>query len=233
MFSLHTPDPERLNAFMGKPTAWETMSRAVTLCHDAGVPVAFNTCAGPEAFGNGEFDRLMRCARDFGACLVQLIKPKPAGAWLSSPPPEFSSADFARLYEVVNRYNHDPGFADFPAISAQVIEEDRDHFGCTAGGVDRFYINAKGDVQPCEFLNISFGNLGRESFDAIFARMRRRFDPPGENWLCEGCALHVRQVAQSKPRLNLPLSAEDSEVIAAKWDRGQPTRAYERIHRLR
>ena len=65
-------------------------------------------------------------------------------------------------------YNLRREYKDFPAIYAQSIEEDENHFGCTAGGIDRFYINAKGDVQPCEFLNISFGNVQDENFEDIY-----------------------------------------------------------------
>jgi len=99
----------------------------------------------------------------------------------------FGPEDFQQVANLVMQYNHDPRFEDFPAISAQVLEEDRSRFGCTAGGVDRFYINAKGDVQACEFLNLSFGNILEEEFDSIYRRMRAQFTPPGETWLCEAC----------------------------------------------
>ncbi len=48
-------------------------------------------------------------------------------------------------------------------------------FVCTAGGTDRFYINAKGDVQTYEFLNFLFGNIGEEDFLTIYNRMRDHF----------------------------------------------------------
>ena len=59
-----------------------------------------------------------------------------------------------------------------------------DEYGCTAGGIERFYVNANGDVQPCEFVNVSFGNVNEEDFNNIYRRMRKYFRDPRTNWIC-------------------------------------------------
>ena len=233
MFSLHAAEPARLNAFMQSDKAWAALQRGVELCHAAGVAVSFNTCLEREGFYDGEFERIMERAREFGACLVQLIKPKPAGAWLENGPAPSSRADLDRVVELVQRYNHGRAYAAYPAICAQVLDEDRACFGCTAGGTDRFYINAKGDVQPCEFLNLSFGNIVEEDFAAIYARMRRAFSPPGETWLCEACTPKIRELFQARGLRSLPLSKELSEQIYSQWDRGRPTRLYADMGKLK
>ena len=233
MFSLHTAEPARLNHFMGSEKAWEMLTRGIELCHQAGVPVAFNSCLGRDQFHDGEFERVMEKAREFNGCLVQLIKPKPAGAWLETGPAPFDRQDLDRVAALVQRYNHDPACAAYPAISAQILVEDKTRFGCTAGGTDRFYINAKGDVQPCEFLNISFGNIAEEDFDAIYARMGRAFTPPGETWLCEACTAAISHACKTQKTATLPLTKELSSQICEHWDRGNPTRLYARMDELK
>ena len=233
MFSLHTSEPARLNAFMQSDKAWDTMTRGVQLCHEADVPVAFNTCLLRESFYDGEFERIMDRAMEFHACLIQLIKPKPAGAWLERDSVAFTRQDLERVTELVQRYNHAPAYARYPAISAQILEEDHTRFGCTAGGTDRFYINAKGDVQPCEFLNISFGNIAEEPFDTIYARMRQSFSPPGETWLCEACAPRIRQLFKTEGTPTLPLNKELSAQLHTDWNRGNPTKLYADMAKLR
>ena len=185
MFSLHSTEPEEVNAFMKSDKAWDTLIEGIRLCHKADVTVSFNSCLKREDFYNGGFQKLMDKAKEFNACLVQLIKPKPSGGWLESGVENFSEADLAKVKELVYAYNNDARYKDYPSISAQIIEEDSTVFGCTAGGTDRFYINAKGDVQPCEFLNISFGNISQEDFSKIYSRMRSYFERPCECWLCE------------------------------------------------
>jgi MoaA/NifB/PqqE/SkfB family radical SAM enzyme len=227
MFSLHTADPATLNAFMRSETAWQTLVRGIAFCHETDVPVSFNTCIPKQDFFNGRFDAIMEKAREFGACLVQLIKPKPAGGRMDLGIETYTDKETSHITGIVNRYNHDPRYSSYPPIAAQFIEESSRIFGCTAGGTDRFYINAKGDVQPCEFLNISFGNIAGEDFSAIYKRMRSRFDPPGQTWLCEAYAQKIAALA--KDAAVLPLDPETSKQVYETWDRGKETELYKKV----
>jgi MoaA/NifB/PqqE/SkfB family radical SAM enzyme len=231
MFSLHSHDPETMNRFMGRPDAWETMQNAVELCHQAGVAVAFNSCLTIEQFADGTFEAVMEQALKFGACLIQLIKPKAAGNWLHNHRTTFSPEVLANIVNKVSLYNNGRKYRNYPSISAQIIEESPEVFGCTAGGSDRFYINAKGDVQPCEFLNISFGNLNQESFDKIFDRMRKAFDRPGETWLCEKYSAYISHTMEDKKIDSLPLSHAESRELYENWDRGPETEIYKKIEK--
>jgi MoaA/NifB/PqqE/SkfB family radical SAM enzyme len=180
-------------------------------------------------FYNGTFDRLMETAKAWNASMVQLIKPKPSGGWLASGTEAYTDKDLSAIKSVVNKYNLDAKYRRYPAISAQIIEESGEMFGCTAGGTDRFYINAKGDVQPCEFLNISFGNIGEEDFDAIYRRMRGQFREPGDCWLCEKYSRNILNIFQENRLKTLPLSKELSKGVYRNWDRGKKTELYDKI----
>ena len=126
------------------------------------------------------------------------------------------------------RYNG-RGCADYPSLAAQVFEESDRVLGCTAGAVDRFYIGAAGDVQPCEFLNLSFGNVNDEPFAAILARLRGAFPTPGCDWLCctQAAAIHRLFVAHKLERTPLPWAV--TQELVATWDRGKPTPIYEKL----
>lgn len=229
MFSLHSPFPEELNRFMRSDRAWETMIRGVGLCHEADLPVAFNICLLKKDFENGVFEKLMDTAKKLGAAIVQLIKPKPAGGWLESGIDQFDLEDLERIKGLVNTYNLNKAYRAYPSISAQIIEEDSRMFGCTAGGTDRFYINAKGDVQPCEFLNLSFGNIGVDDFDHIYQAMRKEFEIPGEDWLCEKYHQQILKIFNEEQLKTLPLNQRLSRKVYQKWDRGKPTALYQKI----
>ncbi len=231
MFSLHSHDSQKLNAFMGVDNAWQNMVEAIEKCHQTGIPIAFNSCLALEDFSNGNFEELMQQAKDFGASLVQLIKPKPSGAWLESGVEIYSAEDFDLVKVKVNLYNLDKRYQDFPAISAQIIEEDPDMFGCTAGGTDRLYINAKGDLQPCEFLNLSFGNMMDEPFSQIFLRMRKVFDIPQTCIACEKYSRDIHQLYQDHHLKSLPLNPVFSKQIFDKMSNNSPTRLYEKIEK--
>ena len=229
MFSLHTSEPEKLNQFMGVKTAWQTLEKAIENCHKTGIAVAFNICLQKDDFYNGEFEKIMDRAKEFGATIIQLINPKPAGGWLESGVEKFSAEDIQQAKDLVHKYNHLKKFHDYPAISAQINEEDRTMFGCTAGGTDRFYINATGEVQPCEFLNISFGNVNEEDFEGIYNRMRTTFAIPGEKWLCQEYSKDIYKLHKENNLNNLPLNKELSKEIYENWDRGEDTELYRNL----
>jgi MoaA/NifB/PqqE/SkfB family radical SAM enzyme len=231
MFSLNSETPQQVNKFMGDENAWKNMETAINLCHEVGFPVAFNTCLPLEDFRNGNFEKVMQQAKDFGGSLIQIIKPKPSGGWLESGVEEYSVEDFALIKKKVNLYNLNREYADFPSISAQIIEEDPEMFGCTAGGTDRLYINAKGDLQPCEFLNISFGNIAEEDFDVIYKRMRKAFEVPQTCIACEKYAKDIRKLYVDNNLKTLPLNTELSKEIFEKRNRDKPTRLYEIIEK--
>ncbi len=227
MFSMHSPDVKIVNKFMKSDNAWDTMLNGVDLCHKVNIPVAFNICLQRKDFYNGIFEKLMEKAKGFNASIIQLIKPKPAGGWLEKAIEDFTREDIIRVKELVNQYNNDRKYKDYPSISAQIIEEDSKMFGCTAGATDRFYINAKGDIQPCEFLNISFGNIGTEDFDIIYEKMRKYFENPGECWLCEKYSNDVLKIYKENNLKCLPLNQEVSKNIYQNWDRGKCTELYD------
>lgn len=229
MFSLHSSDPTILNEFMGIDSAWENLEKAIGLCHEASIAIAFNICLGKDQFYNGEFDKVMERAKEFGASIIQLINPKPAGGWLESGVEEFTKNDIDYIKKLVHKYNHNSKYKKYPAISAQINEEDKSMFGCTAGGTDRFYINAAGEVQPCEFLNISFGNVNDEDFEAIYKRMRKIFEIPGDAWLCQKYSKDVYRVYKDNNLKSLPLDKELSKKIYSNWNRGSDTELYKRL----
>lgn len=231
MFSLHAHTEEATNAFMGDPKAWQNMVEAIEICHSVGVPIAFNSCLSLADFRNGNFEKVMQQAKDFGGFLLQLIKPKPSGAWLESGVEEYGAADFELVKSKVKLYNDDPRYRDFPAISAQIMEEDPDMFGCTAGGTDRIYINAKGDVQPCEFLNISFGNIAQEDFGSIYKAMREVFAVPQTCIACEQYSREIARIYHDNGLKQLPLPKELTTQLCQSMKRNSPTRLYWKIEK--
>ena len=230
-FSMHHPNREDFNKFMGNDEAWDHLLQGIKMCHDAGVSVTFNTCLMKEAFYNGTFEKVMDFAKEHGILMIQLIKPKPAGGWLEHKP-LFSDDDLRVARGKIHTYNKDKKYAAYPAIAAQIVEEQPDVFGCTAGGTDRFYINAKGDVQPCEFLNISFGNIAEEKFEDIYRRMRKCFEIPGECILCEQSANKIAALYSQHKLESLPLPVELSKHVYTEWDRGAATDLYKTISEI-
>ncbi len=226
MVSIHAPDATEHDAFTGVEGSFAT---ALEVCRQAraeGMALTLNSVLSEAALRAGRLAELMALARSLDADFVQLIHPKPAGLWLGQTGMQSDPALIAAIRREHLLYNSRRR-ADYPSLAAQVFEEAPEVLGCTAGAIDRFYVGADGEVQPCEFLNLSFGNVNREPFAAIFARMRAAFPDARRDWLCCTQAGRIAQaLAEGEPT---PLSQEKTEKLVAEWDRGELTPVYRKL----
>ncbi|MFH1143402.1 MAG: radical SAM protein [Candidatus Eisenbacteria bacterium] len=232
MVSIHSPDAAEHDAFTGVPGSFETACRALRTFGERGIFTAINCCASPElVLGEGHgLTRLFDLARDLACDFVQVIHGKAAGGWLGqSTEGGDPAATLARLRELHLAYNTRAALRAHPSIAAQVFDESEDLFGCTAGGVERFYVGADGEVQPCEFLNVSFGNVGQESFATIFARMRSYFKQPGTDWLCCTQAESIAAAIRARGLERTPVPWEVTRELIGLWGKGGETPLYKKL----
>lgn len=229
MVSIHSPDAATHDALTQVPGSFATACAAVRLCRDAGLVAAANSVLSEEEARSGGVDRLMELAHELDCDYVQLIHPKPAGMWLGRQEGmQHDARLIAELRQSHVLYNSGAR-AGYPALAAQVFEEAPNVLGCTAGAVDRFYVNASGEVQPCEFLNISFGNVGEEPFATILARMRSYFPTPCTDWLCCTQAEAIDRLYREHGLSHTPLPWELTRELASDWDRGPATPLYRKL----
>lgn len=183
----------------------------------------------PEKIGSGGLDSLMHLARDLGCDYVQLIHPKPAGKWLGrAAGMQTARAVIEHVRREHLRFNS-RAMHGYPSLAAQVFEEAEHVLGCTAGAIDRFYVNATGEIQPCEFLNLSFGNVREESFDTIFKRMRSFFPTPGTDWLCCTLSGEIHRLFEEHHLERTPLPWSVTQKLAANISHGRPTPIYQAL----
>ncbi len=187
MVSIHSPLAATHDAFTGIAGSFDCACETMRLAKTLGLGVAVNSVLAESEIRSGGLESLMALARYSGADYVQLIHPKPCGGWLDKPDPMQFDASLLRFIEEQHLLYNGPDKAGYPSLAAQVFEERAAGVGCTAGGVDRFYLTAGGEVQPCEFLQLSFGNVADEPFNDIFKRMRQAYAVPRTGWPC--CAL--------------------------------------------
>ncbi len=229
MVSLHSPDASVHDKLTGIPGSFETACGILRQCRKMGLVAAFNTVLSEKEIATGGIDRIMELARKLDCDYVQLIHPKPAGMWLDRK--EEMQTDPGVIDKVRKehlRYNS-KARRDYPSLAAQVFEESSDVLGCTAGAVDRFYIGASGEVQPCEFLNISFGNVNDEPFSEIYGRMRSYFAQPCTDWLCCTQAAAIAEAFRKRKSNAAPLPWSETRDLVENWDRGEPTPIYDKI----
>ena len=56
--------------------------------------------------------------------------------------------------------------------------EGPEQMGCMMGGLSHFYVDSTGNVNPCVFLPVSFGNIMESEFAEIYNSMRMSIPRP-------------------------------------------------------
>ena len=87
--------------------------------------------------------------------------------------------------------------------------EGREHFGCNAGH-KMVYIDAFGEVSPCVFIPMTFGNVRETPIREIYADMRRHFPPAGS------CFINRNYELLQRYRRPLPLGRTESENLMSE-----------------
>lgn len=229
MVSVHSPQREAHDRMTGVEGSFDTAVHVLRVCKQRGLVTAINSVLSEQEVRDGGLVRLMDFAKELQCDFVQLIHPKPAGRWLSKRTEmQTDPAVVERIRVEHLRYNS-PACHDYPSLAAQVFEESESVLGCTAGAVDRFYLNAHGELQPCEFLNVSFGNVSEEPFETLLARMRNAFREPCCDWLCCTQAEGIRLLVEKHGLPDMPLRWPQTQELIGDWNRGPQTPIYKRL----
>ena len=228
MSSIHSVNRQKHDDFTGFPGSFDTALKFLRDCRELGILTGFNTVLTDDEILSGGIEKIMRLAEASQCDYIQLIHPKSCGRWLDV---SFDSRRHAEAVEaacLAQRYYNSSRGRRYQVLTAQVYEESEFMLGCTAGGVDRFYVGCSGEVQPCEFVNISFGNLNKEPYKAIMARMRSAFPVPSCEWLCCKRAEEIARAIHANGG-QTPLPWEKTAELIREWRPGKPTLVYKKL----
>lgn len=229
MVSIHHWLPEEHDKFVGKKGAFAIAVSAIKTFQRVGINTVINCCPSFEMINDGGIEKIMEVARTLNCSFVQFIHEKPAGAWLKRGNTLMDKELLDSLCKKHITFNHKRMLKDYPSVSMQVFESSPLAFGCTAGGIERFYVNAHGEVQPCEFLNVSFGNVQKEEFIEIYKRMRNRFKKPTLSWLCNTECASITKYIIDNNVTSFPLKKEIAAQFIERFDNSKEVPLYQRM----
>lgn len=166
--SLDNTDPAVVNCRRGTPLAFDAAIAALQMCHRAGLYTFINAVADRQAVVAGEYRRIYDLARLLKIHEVRLIEPMPCGRLASGDRDRFLGPaeilELRRFHRNTNRRGTGPKVCALNEIEAPEV------FGCAAG-TRHLFIDPYGEVCPCDFVPLSFGNLRWESLETVYNRM--------------------------------------------------------------
>ena len=159
--SLDSSIPEEHNKFRGRNNSYQKVLEAVVHAKKAGMQVLIGTTVTHQNLRSQGLVDLINISNKAGAiCLFNLAIP--CGNWKNNTDIILRGDDREYLLELMDAYpmtstDHEPG---------------RNAIGCPAG-IEKVYITAYGDVIPCPFIHVSFGNIREDPLIEIVKKMQQ------------------------------------------------------------
>ena len=168
--SLDSPDAAEHNRIRRNPRAFEHALDAIRNASEAGLYTVVSSVVYARDLHEENLHRIFRLARDHGAHEVRIHRPIPRGE-LSDQPKEgvfHTQEDTERLIRI--QFAANEALDEFPKVSSFPYTEGPCKFGCGAG-VTHSYITSTGDLWPCDFVPLRFGNVLHEDLGELYGRM--------------------------------------------------------------
>ncbi len=170
--SLDHPDPSEHDRGRGIPGLAEHNRAAVEKLKANGILAALTSYATRSGTARGEYRGLYEAARSWGAQNLLLLDYIPTGRALRETCEVLTPEQRREIYEYSAATFRE---RSRPPLTAQAWQNSAQGFflglGCYAGNRE-IYITASGDVTPCDFTPLSFGNVRDEPLARIWRRMR-------------------------------------------------------------
>jgi MoaA/NifB/PqqE/SkfB family radical SAM enzyme len=159
--------------------AFKEALKAIEIFKSVNIDIGVSAVLSREMIRNDQTDVFLRFLIDLGVNEAWLSEVKPTVAAYWDPDLVITEADRLKLVNLQDRYNRKNKIT----VNYLGHFEGKECFGCNAGN-KMVYIDAFGDVSPCVFTPMKFGNVLQEPIEAIFRDMKKHF--PSE----DGCFMN-------------------------------------------
>ncbi len=151
--------------------AYRAALRALELFEAAGtIHVSVSSVLSKDMMRDGRVDDLLGFLKGLRVHEAWLSEAKPSVRSYWRKEQVITDEERMNLVSLQDRYNEEGGMT----VNYLGHFEDASHFGCTAGH-KMVYVDAFGEVSPCVFIPMAFGNVRDKPLNEILASMQERF----------------------------------------------------------
>jgi len=206
--------PKRQNEIRGFFGAYDIAINAISSFTKAGILTYINTCLSKELVNSGGLWQLAELAKKHGIAAIRLLEPKTVGGYFYSPKDDlFTDKERRTTEDFFLKMNNNKEYSDYPVVFWIDYGESPERAGCGMGGFVQMHIDAKGNVNPCVFMPVTFGNIKEQSVTEIFKRMRQA----SPHHLKQGCPSFTlsplfKKLAQENIQMPFPY-----QLVKQEW----------------
>lgn len=153
--------------------AYKTAINAIKTLQDQGeIHISVSAVLSKEMIMKNQIDEFLEFLIDLGVHEAWLSEAKPSVVSLCSEEKIITEDQRKKLVKLQDRYNKEGRIT----VNYLGHFEGKEYFGCTAGQ-KMIYIDAFGEVSPCVFTPMTFGNVTETPVNEIFYTMKELFSP--------------------------------------------------------
>lgn len=153
--------------------------KGIEFCRKAGLSCSIFSNVSKEKIRNGEIEKIMKLAKALGVASARLIYPTLGGRLIAAEGRRLTGQEEEEVSGML-----EPGFSYLESTHSPSGSSGR---FCAALQKRFFHISCHGEVQPCPFVPLSFGNIRERSLEEITKKM---FAHPIFNKGYSGCLMN-------------------------------------------
>ena len=220
--SIDSGDPENHNQLRRVPNLFQQAIAGGKRALNAGILVGLSTYANTQALKTGGLEHLLKFAQDEGFNEVTIFDCIPSGKWLKHFEMVLTPDERKQVVELAEKYHqmkHPMG------VVAQSKVNSPEGAGCF-GAYSQFYLTAYGDINPCDFNPISFGNVRDLPIQLLWQKMLSHPDFKVHHKTCrmQTPAYRAKYVDWLADDVHLPVPIEDIDAHAKQVEAQQAAR---------
>jgi MoaA/NifB/PqqE/SkfB family radical SAM enzyme/ubiquinone/menaquinone biosynthesis C-methylase UbiE len=185
--SIDSTGADEHDRMRGREGAFRTAVESVRLAAQHGLYPYVIAVATHNFLQADQFGAFMRFAGQIGALEVHLLEPCATGKLAGDKNAVLAPADKQLILKYQKEVAQDDGL---PILSCFRYLESPQAFGCGAG-ISHLYIDGSGEVCPCNFVPLSFGNITQEPLHRILDRMGCCFCKPRTSCVGQTLSKHI------------------------------------------
>ncbi len=220
--SLNSSDPERDNEMRGVRDAFTTAVSAVKIAVREGFCTSIIAVVPREAVERRDLFKLFELARSLGVKEVILKEPTRTGRLFTTDKDIFfDDATKFRLLKIQREANRK---LSGMKVSSEVHVADCNTLGCSAG-IQHSYISAAGDLQPCDFVPLSFGNVRETPVRQLWSDMNAVLGKPKGRCLADEVSCKMKELGMD----HFPVPKHDACRICSQLPHDDYPRFYKAL----
>ena len=202
--SLDSLDENETGNIRGKECALPIALDAIRIAVKNGFYVMTGTLASPHLVENKKYLDIYRKVSELGVQEMRIVETMPCGNLIDAGDDSLLNPQHIRelreFHVTTNRKGKLPKVCSFNQV------ESPEFFGC-GGGTQHMFIDHNGEVCPCDFTPLSFGNVCNEPLAAIWERMNTAMVNPRRHCFIRKNHHLVKKYYREESGLPLPPDA--------------------------